>query len=95
MVFMTKETAINIQHSTNLKMGNYHDRQKMFEGTTSAWFIVVDTVRETFTIYSRGVEDVVDSSFAHIKGSGKNPKSADINQIMESYKLGKVSSMLN
>jgi hypothetical protein len=95
MMFLSKETAMNVQHATGYKFANYHDREKMFEGTACAWFIVADPIRETFSIYSRGVEDVVDSSFTHIKGNAKNAKGVDINQVLESYKLGKVSGMLN
>lgn len=95
MIFMAKETAINIQHATGLKFNSFHDRERIFEGTTSAWIIIVDTVRETFTIYTRSIEDSMDSSFAHIKGNAKNPKGMDINQVLESYKLGQVSSILN
>jgi hypothetical protein len=95
MMFIAKETAMDIQRATGHKLQNFHDREKIFEGTSSAWLIVVDSIRETFTIYTRGIEDTVDSSFVHIKGNAKNPKGVDINQVMEMFKLGKVSNMLN
>jgi hypothetical protein len=55
----------------------------------------VDTVRESFTIYSRGIEDEVDQTFHHIKGNAKNPKGVDINAVIDAYKAGNVSNMLN
>jgi hypothetical protein len=95
MTFMSKETAMNVQQETGYKFSHFSDREKLFEGTSMAWFIVVDTVRESFTIYSRGIEDEVDQTFHHIKGNAKNPKGVDINAVIDAYKAGNVSNMLN
>lgn len=95
MIFMSKSTATEIQQEIGLKLSSFHDREKMFEGTASAWIIVVDPIRESFTIYSRGIEDSTDQTFYHIKSNNKNPKGVDINQVLNAYKLGSTSTMLN
>lgn len=95
MLFISKDTANKIQQAVGIKLDNFHDREQLFEGTSSAWLIVVDPIREAFTIFSRGIEDRIDSTFVHIKGNAKNPKGVNINEVLEAYKLGNVSTMLN
>lgn len=71
------------------KLSNYRTRQKFFEETGSMILTVVNTDRETLTVYTRGYKEEATWSFRDIKNMGSSPSAGfDMSSIMSSLSRG-------
>ena len=88
IVAMTKTEAEELESVMRGKFSSASIRQKFFENTGAMMLTVVNPLRETVTIYQRGINTFGVYSYLDLKPAATNPNHADINAIMKAYKEG-------
>lgn len=89
--FITKETARNLENTSNIKLDKFKDRQKMFENSFGMVLVVVDKSWKSCRIYSHGLEDYTDVSFSQLEGVSKG-KSGDVKEMFNALMLSSAPS---
>lgn len=92
-VLFTQQGAEQMERAMRGKFSNPSIRQKFFETTGTMIVSVVNPIRETVTIYTRGVTQFGVYGFDELKPAATNPNHADINAIMRAYKEGAAFSL--
>lgn len=92
-VLLTKQGMAEMERAMRGKFSNPRIRQKFFETTGTMIVTVVDPLRETATIYTRGMNEYGIYGFDELKPAATNPNHADINAIMKAYKEGAAFSL--
>ncbi len=93
MVIMSSTTAADIEFSLLGKLSNAHVRKKYFDNNATMMLVVVDTRREIFTLYQRGVADAGTYTFNDIKNNDKKANGVDIKSVLEAYRLGNAPTL--
>jgi hypothetical protein len=92
-VLFTKTGMENMERAMRGKFTSANVRQKFFETTGTMIASVVDPIRETVTIYTRGAMEYGIYGFDELKPAATNPSHPDINSIMKAYKEGAAFSL--
>lgn len=94
MIFISKQTANDMELTLRGKLHNHHVREQYFQNSSTMMLVVVDAIMERFTIYQRGIADYREHTFEDIKGANKKTNAGgDIESILRSYKLGASASI--
>lgn len=87
-VIITKRTATALENKMGGNLSNPNIRKAYFDGNNTCLLIVVDTTRENFVLYQKGIADHRTYTFNTISKNRAKGNAVDIKSVLEAYKLG-------
>ncbi len=88
IVMMSKQSAQEFERSMRGKFSRPRDREKFFDTTGTMLLTVVDNVRGTVQIFTRGVDQSAIYTFDELKPAASNAGFNDISAMMKAFKEG-------
>lgn len=87
MLVMSDVTQAKLELESNLRLANFHDRQKLFDETSFMIMAVIDKRWDRVTIYTRSIPETTTVTFRDMK-IGNRGNGPDIAEILKAYQLG-------
>jgi len=92
LVVISRATADQLEMQTNLKLGRFQDREKLFKSTYVMIMAVLDKQWDRVTFYHRGVNGDTTLSTRELKVSNRG-SGPDVSDILKAYQLGNAPSI--
>lgn len=92
-IVISKQTATLLENQLGGPLTNPHIRQEYFASNNTCMLVVVDTRRETFVLYQKGIADYKIYGFSTISKNRSKPNGVDINSVLDAYKLGNAATL--
>lgn len=92
-IIIAKQTATALENKMGGNLNNKHIRDEYFSGNNTCMLIVVDTRREVFTLYQKGIADYKIYGFSTISKNKSKANGVDINSVLDAYKLGNAATL--
>ena len=87
IVILSNTTAESLEVKTNLKLSDFHSREKIMKDTYVMLLVIIDKEWDRITIYSRGLHQSTSVGIKDLKVANSN-KGIDASEIMKIYQAG-------
>lgn len=95
MFVISKTTAEKMEVMLRGQLSKPRTRKRFFESTVAMMLVVVDPLRERFTIHCKGIEDSGTYTMEDIKNASKKAGSSDIDSILKAFRMGNTPPVNN
>lgn len=91
---MSRDTAREIEDKVGGRLDDFEVRQRIFDHSLLMLVYVVDTDRETVTVYTQDIDDYAVYSLGEFKSQGARSGTEDITDLMKALMIGKLPGRL-